>query len=119
MLKIFEDWYNKGYEAGVTAQKLEQREDFERRMTEMYHFGMAMGKQEMLDEMGAIDLDDVKFSDEYVEPKAEVKVTGKDCDSKFDDNCPGCPEYWNCPNADTSFVLDDIATAEMESVECI
>ena len=39
MLKIFEDFYKRGYEAGVTAQKLEQREDFERRLTEMYHFG--------------------------------------------------------------------------------
>lgn len=106
MLKIFDDWYRKGYDAGVTAQKLEQREDFERRLTEMYHFGIAMGRQEMMDEIGEIDISDIGLTKTDINPE--------NCEGVFDDNCPGCPSYWDCPKADASFVLDDIATAEEE-----
>lgn len=104
MLKIFEDFYKRGYEAGVTAQKLEQREDFERRLTEMYHFGMAMGKQEMLDEMGAIEIDDIVKEWEAESDRSDT------CKGLMDENCTDCSKYWNCPYA----VIDDIELTEAE-----
>lgn len=43
---IFDTLYNKGYEAGVTAQKLECQEDQNRRLEEMLKYGKQIGLSE-------------------------------------------------------------------------
>ena len=56
---IFDYFYNKGYEAGKNAQKLEQQIDQNRRLHDMYQYGKAYGYTEAKDEIGEIDLDDL------------------------------------------------------------
>lgn len=43
---IFDTIYNKGYEAGVTAQKCKEHEDQNRRLEEMFRYGKETGRTE-------------------------------------------------------------------------
>lgn len=43
---IFDSIYQKGYEAGVTAQKCTEHEDQNRRLEEMLKYGKAIGRTE-------------------------------------------------------------------------
>jgi len=74
---FFDEIYNKGYEAGVTAEKLKKQEDQNRRLEDMlkygkeigrtegwqegylkgYEVGYSEGEQSAKDEIGVIDLD--------------------------------------------------------------
>ena len=49
--------YKAGYDAGYNARVLEEKEDHTQQLTEMYHFGVDVGRQEALDEIGEIELD--------------------------------------------------------------
>ena len=53
------DEYDRGFEAGYNACKIETDNDHVRRLDEMYHFGVAAGKAEAEAEIGEIDLNDV------------------------------------------------------------
>ena len=56
---ILDDEYIKGYEAGVMAQKLKDKEDTNRRLHELYKFGFLRGQEEARAEIGEITIDDV------------------------------------------------------------
>jgi hypothetical protein len=87
---IFDYFYNKGYEAGVNAQKLSDHEDQNRRLEDMlkhgkelgrtegwmegYNYGLAEGKAQAEAEIGEIDLDEIK--DEFTGFKGLVNEEG-------------------------------------------
>lgn len=54
MINIFKTWideaYQKGYEAGMTAQKLTDKSDQNRRLEDMLKHGKAIGKNEGMQE---------------------------------------------------------------------
>ena len=54
MINIFKTWideaYQKGYEAGMTAQKLTDKSDQNRRLEDMLKYGKEIGKTEGLQE---------------------------------------------------------------------
>lgn len=54
---LFDDAYEKGYQAGVNAERLVKEEDYARRMGECYDYGYIKGKEDTLAEIGEIDLD--------------------------------------------------------------
>ena len=57
---ILQDQYNKGFEAGVMAQKMKEKEDHNRQLTEMYNYGKEAGYNDAIAEVGEITLDDLE-----------------------------------------------------------
>lgn len=55
-LNAIDDAYAKGVAAGSCAEALKDREDQNRRLHEMYQYGVAQGEQNKADEIGEIDL---------------------------------------------------------------
>ena len=53
---IFDSIYQKGYEAGVNAQKCSDHEDQNRRLNELYRIGYDRGYEDAQCEIGEIDL---------------------------------------------------------------
>lgn len=67
MLKpVLDDEYMRGFEAGVMAQKLKEKEDNNRRLHELYKYGFLRGQEETRAEIGEITIDDLEdlFEDE-------------------------------------------------------
>lgn len=59
MFFTWKEVYKAGEEFGYNRRVLEEKEDHTRQLTEMFHFGIEVGKQEALDEIGAIEIDDL------------------------------------------------------------
>ena len=56
---ILDDEYIKGYEAGVMAQMLKEKDDQNRRLHELYRYGVIRGQEEARSEIGEIVIDDL------------------------------------------------------------
>ena len=56
---ILDDEYIKGYEAGVMAQMLKEKDDQNRRLHELYRYGVIRGREEERAEIGEIVIDDL------------------------------------------------------------
>ena len=56
---ILDDEYIKGYEAGIMAQKLKEKEDNNRRLHDLYRYGFLRGQEEARAEIGEITIDDL------------------------------------------------------------
>ena len=72
-LNAIDDAYAKGVSAGANAEAVKDREDQNRRLHEIYHYGKADGRVEAKDELGVIDIEDLdpsifeEFENETVE----------------------------------------------------
>ena len=58
-LNAIDDAYAKGVCAGANAEAVKQREDQNRRLHDMFKYGVAHGRQEERDENGIIEMDDL------------------------------------------------------------
>ncbi len=58
-----EEAYTLGYEAGMSAERWKQREDQNRRLEQMYHYGIAMARIEERDANGVIEIDGEEFAE--------------------------------------------------------
>lgn len=56
-LRAIDDAYAKGVSAGANAEAVKDREDQNRRLHDMFRYGVAKGEQNMMDEIGEIDLE--------------------------------------------------------------
>lgn len=65
---ILDDEYIKGYEAGVMAQMLKEKEDQSRRLHELYRYGYLQGQEDERANIGEITIDDL--SDLFEEEEA-------------------------------------------------
>ena len=65
---ILDDEYIKGYEAGVMAQMLKEKDDNNRRLHQLYTYGFLRGQEEARSEIGEITIDDLAelFEEEAV-----------------------------------------------------
>ena len=70
---IFDTIYNKGYEAGLNAARLENQEAQNRRLHEMFKFGKESGKTEGMTEGYKLGYK-VGYSEGEMDTKAEVGV---------------------------------------------
>lgn len=77
MKEMLEMEYMKGYRAGEMAQKIQEREDQNRRLEDMLRRGKQLGRAEALAEAGAIDVVTVC---EVVDSCEECPRYGDDCD---------------------------------------
>ena len=70
---IFESIYNKGYEAGVNATRLENQEAQNRRLHEMFKYGKESGKTEGMTEGYKLGYK-VGYSEGETDAKCEIGV---------------------------------------------
>lgn len=58
-LNAIDDAYTRGLYAGINAQKVQDREDQNRRLEDMLRRGKEIGYQEAISDIGEIDLSDL------------------------------------------------------------
>lgn len=70
-LNAIDDAYAKGVSAGANAEAVKQREDQNRRLHELYKYGMERGIRETKDAEGIIEISGEEF-DELFDDMTEV-----------------------------------------------
>ncbi len=72
--KLTEEAYSTGYEAGYALCALRDREDQNKRLSQMYRFGIERGKEEIRAEIGEIDGSFFKTLTEMAEEEAAARL---------------------------------------------